>query len=71
MPEVDEQQDTVSRLVAFSDGVFGFAITLLITTIPFFLEGVSPLSSDEHIEQQLLSLLPNVFSYILSFYIIG
>jgi len=71
MPEADEQQYSVSRLVAFSDGVFGFAITLLITTIPFSLAGLSPSPGTEQVEQHLLSLWPYLYSYILSFYIIG
>ena len=71
MPEADEQQYSISRLVAFSDGVFGFAITLLITTIPFSLEGLPPSPGTEQVEQHLLSLWPYLYSYILSFYIIG
>jgi uncharacterized membrane protein len=71
MLETEKQQYGVSRLVAFSDGVFGFAITLLITTIPLSLEGLPLSANDEQIRQHLLSLLPNLYSYILSFYIIG
>jgi len=59
MSEADEHQYGVSRLVTFSDGVFGFAITLLITTIPFSLEGLPHSASNEQMAQQLLSLLPN------------
>jgi TMEM175 potassium channel family protein len=71
MSETDEQQYGVSRLVAFSDGVFGFAITLLITTIPFSLEGLSPSASNQQMVQQLLSLLPNFYAYAFSFYMVG
>jgi uncharacterized membrane protein len=71
MLETDKQQYGVSRLVAFSDGVFGFAITLLITTIPLSLEGLPPSANEEQIRQYLLSLWPHLYAYILSFYIIG
>jgi uncharacterized membrane protein len=71
MPEADEQQYGLSRLLAFSDGVFGFASTLLITTIPITLSGVSSLSSNKVVVSQLLTLLPNFFAYALSFYMIG
>jgi uncharacterized membrane protein len=35
MQEAENQQYGVSRIVAFSDAVFAFAITLLILTIPY------------------------------------
>jgi uncharacterized membrane protein len=68
MPEAEEQYG-VARLVAFSDGVFGFAITLLITSIPW--PELPRSASADQIGQQLLALLPNFYSYVLSFYIIG
>jgi uncharacterized membrane protein len=71
MSETDEQQYGVSRLVSFSDGVFGFAITLLITTIPFSFEGLPSSASDAQIVPHLLALWPNVFAYTLSFFMVG
>jgi uncharacterized membrane protein len=35
MQDAENQQYGVSRVVAFSDAVFAFAITLLILTIPY------------------------------------
>ncbi len=55
MQEVDEQQYGVSRLVAYCDGVFGFAITLLITTIPFSLGSLPPSASNGQIDVDPLS----------------
>jgi uncharacterized membrane protein len=71
MSEADEQEYGVSRLVGFSDGVFGFAITLLITTIPFSFEGVPPSASTAQIVEHLLALVPNFFAYVLSFFMVG
>jgi uncharacterized membrane protein len=70
MAEADEQQYDLARLVSFSDGVFGFAITLLITTIPFTLD-LPQLATNQQTVQQLVRLLPQVYAYVFSFYIIG
>ncbi len=69
--DIDDQQYGVSRLVAFSDGVFGFAITLLITTIPFSLGNLPPSATNEQIVQQLGVILPGFYAYVLSFYMVG
>jgi uncharacterized membrane protein len=66
----DDQQYGISRLISFSDGVFGFAITLLVTTIPFSLN-LPPSASADQIGQQLLSILPNFYAYLFSFYMVG
>jgi uncharacterized membrane protein len=71
MSEADEQEYGVSRLVAFSDGVFGFAITLLITTIPFSFEDLPPSASTAQIVEHLLALVPNFSAYVLSFFMVG
>ena len=69
MQEAQSQEYAVSRLVAFSDAVYGFAITLLITTLSF--PDLSPSTSDGQIIRQLLAYLPRFFSYVLSFYIVA
>lgn len=71
MSETEEQQYGVSRLVSFSDGVFGFAATLLIATIPFSFPNLLSSASNEQIMPQLLSLVPNFFAYVLSFFMVG
>ena len=69
MQEAQSQEYAVSRLVAFSDAVYGFAITLLITTLSF--PDLSPSTSDGQIIRQLLAYLPRFFSYVLSCYIVA
>lgn len=57
-----------SRFEAFSDGVFAFAITLLVLGV--VLPALhSP--TDAELTSALLHLLPNVIAYALSFAVIG
>lgn len=69
MRDLNEQQYGVSRLIAFSDGVFAFAITLLVTSIPE--PKLPPGASNQVILSHLWNLLPNFFSYAFSFFMIG
>ena len=71
MQEADDQQYGTARLVSFCDGIFGFAITLLITTIPFSLGNLPPSATNEQVIAALHTLLPSFFAYVLSFYIVG
>lgn len=57
-----------ARFEAFSDGVFAFAITLLILGIA--LPGAH-YASDHALTDALLHLWPNVLAYALSFAVIG
>lgn len=65
----DEREVEFSRALAFSDGVFGIAITLLVVSI-----NVPDLTGGD-IEGQLVDaldeLLPAVGSYFLSFAVVG
>lgn len=54
-----------SRLEAFSDGVFAIVITLLILDIRF------PDVDYSQFEATLVSLLPRILAYVMSFIIIG
>ena len=58
-----------TRFEAFSDGVFAFAITLLIlgVVLPPFKQP----PTDSELTHALLGLWPNVLAYILSFAVIG
>jgi uncharacterized membrane protein len=67
--ETEDQRYGVSRLIAFSDGVFAFAITLLIITIPY--PALTSSLSAGQFFAQLLTLKWYFFSYLLSFYSIG
>jgi uncharacterized membrane protein len=59
---------TTSRFESFSDGVFAFAITLLV--LGFALPG-SHYASDHALTSALLRLWPNLIAYCLSFAVIG
>jgi TMEM175 potassium channel family protein len=64
----DEEDDRVvrlSRMEAFSDGVFAIAITLLV------LELSVPESSEGHLLRSVLDLWPSYLAYIVSFATIG
>jgi uncharacterized membrane protein len=70
--KTDEQQRySVSRLVAFSDGVFGFAITLLIVNVIGAFPPLPSSATDPRLLAALLGLGSTFFSYALSFYVVG
>ena len=69
MQEADNQSYGVSRLLAFSDGVFAFAITLLVLTLPY--PALSASISARQFFAQLLTLKYSFLSYLFSFYITG
>ena len=62
--------DEFTRILAFSDGVFAIAVTLLVVGI-----GVPALSGDGSDEQELLDalddLVPEMISFFISFAVIG
>ena len=58
-----------SRFEAFSDGVFAFAITLLILGIA--LGPFREVPTEAQLAHRLLSLWPNLLAYFLSFAVIG
>jgi uncharacterized membrane protein len=57
------------RFEAFSDGVFAFAITLLILGIA--LPAFKNPPNDGGLRRALLHLWPNLLAYVLSFAVIG
>ena len=67
----EESGKSLDRLVAFSDGVFAIAMTLLVLnlTVPTLT------GSAEHVDEELWRKLrdqwPELFSYALSFWVIG
>ena len=72
MQKTEEQQRYgISRLVAFSDGVFAFAITLLIVNVIGAFPPLPSSASDERLVGALLGLGSTFFSYALSFYVGG
>jgi uncharacterized membrane protein len=69
MQDSQDQQYGVSRLIAFSDGVFGFAITLLVTSIPTL---NLPMPKDNAaVWSNLIGLFPSFYSYAFSFLMVG
>lgn len=56
---------SLGRTVAFSDGVFGIAITLLVLDVRV------PDATPNGLGPALLELLPNYFTFVLSFVVIG
>jgi uncharacterized membrane protein len=72
MQKTEEQQRYgISRLVAFSDGVFGFAITLLIVNVISAFPPLPLSATDPRLVGALLELGRTFFSYALSFYVGG
>lgn len=65
----DEREIEFSRTLAFSDGVFAFAITLLVTTID--VPRIAGDVGDRELQSRLDELLPFIGSYFLSFLIVG
>jgi uncharacterized membrane protein len=60
---------TKSRILTLSDGIFAFAMTILVTTIavPKSAAGISPASLD----MMLVNVLPEVTHYFLSFILLA
>ncbi len=61
------QTEGVSRIVDFSNGVMGFAITLLVLDIRVpEVRGLEP-----RLQSELLGLWPHYIAYLISFFVIG
>jgi uncharacterized membrane protein len=60
---------SVHRLVQFSDGVFTVALTLLVIDIgvPILAAG----ATEADLDRQLWAQLPNIFAFVLSFWVVG
>src|SRR5260221_14454381 len=72
MAEATEQQASINfadqdlaRMLAFSDGVFAFALTLLVLDIKI------PTTSESELVNQLVEQIPRLLLYIISFLDIG
>jgi uncharacterized membrane protein len=55
----------LARIVAFTDGVFAIAITLLVLNID------APEVSDESLRDEIVDLWPSLLAYFLSFAVVG
>lgn len=65
----DEREVEFTRALAFSDGVFAFAITLLVVSID--VPRLSGPDIEGQLVEQLDELLPFILSYFLSFAVVG
>jgi uncharacterized membrane protein len=59
------------RFEAFSDGVFAFAITLLVLAFTVPMHGDVKWATNAELTGELLKLWPNLIAYALSFAVIG
>ena len=65
----DERAGELGRLISLSDGVFAFAMTLLIVSIE-----VPQMTDDEaqkHLPRDIGDLWPQIISYVIGFLVIG
>jgi TMEM175 potassium channel family protein len=71
--EADAERIAVSktRFESFSDGVFAFAITLLVLGFAVPMHGELKWTTDADLLRELLKLWPNLIAYALSFGVIG
>ena len=60
-----------ARFESFSDGVFAFAITLLVLGFAVPMHGELKWGTDAELTRELLKLWPNLIAYVLSFAVIG
>lgn len=68
--EESDQNDDLSRIQSFSDGVFAFAVTLLVLSfdVP---SGIPSGQIATELPKQIYSQMPTLVSYITSFLVIG
>ena len=67
----DESGKSLDRLVAFSDGVFAIAMTLLVLNLTVPTISGPAEKVDDELWQTLRDQWPELFSYALSFWVIG
>jgi uncharacterized membrane protein len=60
-----------TRFESFSDGVFAFAITLLVLGFAVPMHGELKWATDAELTRELFKLWPNLIAYTLSFAVIG
>jgi uncharacterized membrane protein len=63
---VEEHRKVLGRMLAFSDGVFAFAITLLILDVKLPADTLKA-----NLGSVLISLWPNYMAFLISFFVIG
>jgi uncharacterized membrane protein len=69
-PTADGPGLTKSRLETLNDGIFAFAMTLLVISLSIP-DKVAHAPSNEYIASFLVSLRPELFNYVIAFLILG
>ncbi len=64
-----EREGELSRLISLSDGVFAFAMTLLIVSVD--VPQISDAEARDHLYRHILDLWPQILSYVIGFLVIG
>ncbi len=67
--ERSERDNEHNRLISLSDGVFAFAMTLLIVTIE--VPELSEVEARGRLMHDVLHLWPQILSYVIGFLVIG
>lgn len=64
-----EREGELSRLISLSDGVFAFAMTLLIVSVD--VPQLTDAEARDHLYRDILDLWPQILSYVIGFLVIG
>ncbi len=64
-----QNDSALGRLIAFSDGIFAVAITLLVLAIA--LPDLGNQQTDPNLQSHLLAAIPSVISFVISFLVVG
>ncbi len=67
----DRKQFQLERLILFSDAVFAIAITLLALDIRVPQSDWTKQIPAQQLSEYIIKIIPNIFGYIFSFFIIG
>lgn len=67
--ERSERDGELNRLISLSDGVFAFAMTLLIVSVE--VPQMSDAAARDHLYRDVFDLWPQVLSYVIGFLVIG
>jgi len=64
-----QAESALGRLIAFSDGIFAVAITLLVLSIA--VPDLGNNQTDANLQGRLLDSIPSIFSFVISFVVVG
>jgi uncharacterized membrane protein len=64
-----EREGELSRVISLSDGVFAFAMTLLIVSVD--VPKITDAEAKDHLYRHIFDLWPQILSYLIGFLVIG